>query len=54
MEKLLVVSYDKSDNDLSALTVADPNKRLPNGNLEVIKILIGSYADEIFKELTEG
>ena len=54
MEKLLIVSYDKSGTDLSTLTVADPNRHLPNGNLEVIKILIGSYADEIFKELTEG
>ena len=53
MKKWLIVQYD-TDDELSGLIVADPEKTLPNGNKEVIKILIGDYADEIYKELTEG
>ena len=52
MKRLLIVQYD-TDGELSSLIVADPEKTLPNGNKEVIKILIGDYADEIYKELTE-
>ncbi len=52
MKRLLIVQYD-TDSKLSGLIVADPEKTLPNGNKEVIKILIGDYADEIYKELTE-
>lgn len=52
MKRLLIVQYD-TDGELSGLIVADPEKILPNGNKEVIKILIGDYADEIYKELTE-
>lgn len=56
MKKLLIVQYETSDEDggLNRLIVADPDKTLPNGNKEIIKILIDSYADDIFKELTEG
>lgn len=54
MEKLYILSYKKSENDLSALVIADPDITLPNGNIKVVKILIGDYADDIFKELTEG
>ena len=52
MKRLLIVQYD-TDGELNGLTVADPYKTLPNGNKEVIKILIGDYADEIYKELTD-
>ena len=56
MKKLLVVQYETSDveNGINRLIVADPYKKLPNGNNEVIKVLIGDYADEVFKQLTEG
>ena len=56
MKKLYILQYETSDdeNGLNALIVADPDKTLPNGNTEVIKILIGSYADDMIKELTEG
>lgn len=55
MKKLLIVQYEyDEDSELGSLIVADPEKTLPNGNKEVIKILIGNYADEIYKELTEG
>lgn len=53
MEKLYILSYEKSENDLSALVIADPDITLPNGNIKVVKILIGSYADDMIKELTE-
>ena len=52
MKKWLIVQYD-TDDELHGLIVADPEKTLTNGNKEVIKILIGNYADEIYKELTE-
>ena len=51
MKRLLIVQYD-TDSGLNGLIVVDPEKTLPNGNKEVIKILIGDYADEIYKELT--
>ena len=56
MKKLYILQYETSDdeNGLNALIVADPDKTLPNGNIKVVKILIGDYADNIFKELTEG
>lgn len=56
MKKLLIVQYDYPDegDGLTALIVADPDKVLPNGNYEVKKILLGKYADEIYKQLTEG
>ena len=53
MKKWLIVQYD-TDDELHGLIVADPEKTLPNGNKEVISILVGTYADEIYKELTEG
>ena len=52
MKKTLVVVYD-TDSDLHGLAVVNPNKKLPNGNNEVINILIGDYADYIFNELTK-
>ena len=51
--KWLLVQYD-TDKEVHALTVADPEETLPNGNKKVVKILIGDYADDIYKELTEG
>lgn len=52
MKKFLLMLYD-TDNELNTLTVADPEKKLENGNFEIIKMLIGNYADEIYKHLTE-
>lgn len=52
MRKMLIVIYD-TDNDLHGLTVVNPDKKLPNGNNEVINILIGDYADDIYNELTK-
>ena len=53
MKRQLVVIYD-TNNDLNRLIVVDPDEVLENGNSKVIKILIGDYADDIYKELTEG
>lgn len=53
MKKAYYVIYEKEENGLSSLTVVDPDSVLPNGNNEVVKILIDDYADEILKELTE-
>ena len=53
MRKMLIVIYD-TDNDLHGLIVVNPDKTLPNGNKEVIKILCGNYADDIYKELVDG
>lgn len=53
MKKILLVIYD-TDSDLHGLTVVDSEERLPNGNNKAIKILIGDYADDIYKELTGG
>lgn len=52
MKKQLFVIYD-TDTDLHGLTVVDLEEKLPNGNNKVIKVLIGDYADDIYKELTE-
>lgn len=52
MKRWLIVQYD-TDSDLHGLIVADPKKTLPNGNKEVISILVGDYADEIYDELTK-
>lgn len=56
MKKAYYVIYEQPDNKetLSTLTVVDPDKKLPNGKNEVVKILFSDYADEIYKELTEG
>lgn len=52
MKKQLLVIFD-TDKDLHGLTVVDLEEKLPNGNNKVIKVLIGDYADEVYKELTE-
>lgn len=56
MKKILSVVYEQnnSDYECNVLYVVDPDTKLPNGNMKVIKTLIGSYADDIFKELTEA
>ena len=53
MKKTLIVVYD-TDKELHGLIVANPDKVLENGNIEIINIIVGSYADEIFQELTKG
>ena len=54
MEKLLII-YEKAktDKEMNRLIVVNPNKKLDNGNNEVIKILIGDFADEVYKQLTD-
>lgn len=51
MKKLYIIEYD--DADIHSLTVADPEKKLENGNLKIINIIIGGYADELLHELTK-
>ena len=53
MIKQLLVIYDTNAN-LHNLAVVDPENQLPNGNYKAVKVLIGDYADDIFKELTEN
>lgn len=53
MKKQLVVIYD-TDSNLNGLIVIDPEEQLENGNYKPIKILIGDYADEVYRELTEA
>jgi hypothetical protein len=52
MKKQLLVIFD-TDKDLHGLVVVDPEEQLPNGNNKVIKTLLGNYADDVYKELTE-
>lgn len=52
MKKQLLVIYD-TDTDLHGLVVVDTEEQLPNGNNKVIKTLLGDYADDIYKDLTE-
>ena len=54
-EKWYLIKYKTvtEKNGLNSLTVVDPDVTLDNGNKEVVKILIGSYADEVMKELLE-
>lgn len=56
MEKRYVLSYEKreSDDAFSALVVADPDIKLENGNIKVVKIIIGDRANEIMDELTKA
>jgi hypothetical protein len=54
MKKAYYIVYEQKEDGFSALTVVDPNEVLPNGNNKVVKILIGDYADDILKELTEA
>ena len=53
MKRTLIIVYD-TDSELHGLTVANPDKILPNGNIEVLNILIGDFADEIYNELMKG
>lgn len=52
MKKQLLVIYD-TDTELHGLTVVDIEEQLPNGNYKAVKTLLGNYADDIYKELTE-
>lgn len=51
-KKLYLIEFD--DSGLHSLSVADPTKKLKNGNLKIVKMLIGDYADEIYKHLIGG
>ena len=52
MKKQLLVIYD-TDVVLHGLMVVDLEEKLPNGNNKVIKTLLGDYADEVYKDLTD-
>lgn len=52
MKKQLVVIYD-TDSNLNGLIVIDPEEQLPNGKYNTIKILLGDYADDVYRDLTE-
>lgn len=52
MKKQLLVIYD-TDADLHNLAVVDPDEQYPNGNFKAVKVLVGDYADDIYKELTK-
>ena len=51
MIKNYVVQYN--DDGLHSLAVIDPDGILENGNNQVVKLLIGAYADETLKILIE-
>ena len=53
IKKLYLVQYEKNEDGLPALIVADPDITLPNGNKNILNIIIGDYADELIKELTK-
>lgn len=53
IKKLYLVQYEKKEDELPALIVADPDITLPNGNKKILNIIIGDYADELIKELTK-
>jgi len=54
MIKKLYIQYEKEEQDnKSVMYIADPDKKLETGNIEIVKTLIGKYADDTYKELTE-
>ena len=56
MRKQLIVVYDENSefqNKLNGLIVVDPDVVLENGNFKVVKVLIGDYADEVYRDITE-
>lgn len=50
MVKNYVVQYN--DDGMHSLAVIDPDDILDNGNNRVVKLLIGTYADETLEILT--
>lgn len=52
MKRQLLIIYD-TDSNLNGLIVIDPEEQLENGNYKPIKILIGDYADDVYRDLTE-
>ena len=50
MIKNYVVQYN--DDGMHSLAVIDPDDILENGNNRVVKLLIGTYADETLEILT--
>ena len=52
MKKLYILQYEKNESGLNGLIVADPDKKLSNGNYMVISSFIGSGADQLINELT--
>ncbi len=56
MKKILILVYEteKQDGGFNTLIIADPDKTLPNGNKEIVKMLLDNYADEVYAELVRG
>ena len=56
MKKILILVYEtrEPEEGFNTLIVADPDKTLPNGNKEIVKMFIDNSADETYKELVEG
>lgn len=53
MNKIYILSYEKSERDLPALVVAETNYTSPNENLKIANIIVGDYAEKLIKELTK-
>lgn len=49
-KKIYILQYD-DDNGLPSLAVGDPDISLPNGNIKVINVIVGDYANELLHEL---
>ena len=52
MKKLYILQYETRENSLNALIVADPDKKLANGNYKIISTFFGAGADQLINELT--
>lgn len=57
MKKWYLVEYEEKEHngikDMPILAVVDTDVTLENGNNKVVKVLIGSYATEVLRILTE-
>ena len=53
MNKIYILSYEKSERDCPALVVAETNITSPNENLKIVNVIVGDYAEELIKELTK-
>lgn len=53
MNKIYILSYEKTESDSPILIVAETNITSPNENLRVVNMISGDYAEELIKELTK-
>ena len=51
-KELYLIQYERKADGTGSLIVADPNKRLENGNYKILTIIIGNYADILYRDLT--